>query len=301
MQLFSRALILLLSVVAVSSCQKEFTTDQIIDPPPVINNDSIYTKKIIALDSTKAAPFDTVYVVTNTFDSRKRLESSTVFYYYNSGAIDTTFSYLIATSFYNGNDSLISRAKTRLRDYDTYDGNRYFNYAAGTGILLSDSSLDTDLATGLQYVSLTKYNWTGNMLQRIQTDYDLPNNYIVKDTSNFTITKQNGNIIRQQDNYLYSTPNDVTCSYDSRPNPSYKSFFYLGNFGFLDIDGSDPNFYQQRNNLTEVVNVSTANPFHFKYFYKYNSRNYPTECAIQDVNGGALFLNINRIKYLYTN
>jgi hypothetical protein len=61
-------------------------------------------------------------------------------------------------------------------------------------------------------------------------------------------------------------------------------------------DDSDPTFYPQPNNITEINNNDGGqHTTHYKYIYQYNSSNYPTAVSLQNVAGGGLYKGINKM------
>ncbi|MFC4263971.1 hypothetical protein ACFOWM_13840 [Ferruginibacter yonginensis] len=286
------------------SCQNEFSiennTDNIQTSTP---NDSIYIKKLIALDTTKTAPFDTVYISTFNYDNFKRLEKYSFLEYNNLGFIDTTNFYYFNTRFYNSiNDTLPSKENFINKDnLNTSIGTRFFTYYSGTTLIQIDSSIETIQTQPLDiYTTVFKYFRFTNSIKIIQTNYfnTIPQSL---DSLNYVFTKQNGNIITQQES-IYGITNSYNCQYDTKNNPLSKSKLIF-NQGFLDLllTDTDPTFYNQPNNVTQINNIYGASNSNYKFIYKYNSLNYPSEVNLKNLSGGPLFKGINKIIYQYTN
>jgi hypothetical protein len=297
-----------LLTILLTSCQKEVSVDNGTTPTPT-TNDSIYIKKVIALDTTKNAPFDTVYVTTYSYDNLKRVISNFYFEYNNTGHIDTSNFYYNVGKYYTGTDTLPFREITFTKEGNYAIRNtNYLTYSNTTSALIKDSTIVIEQSiiptTSDTSIIVNKYVRQNNLIQRIEkTIY--PNSTPNIDTFVYSLMKQNGNITSQQDNYYGS--NTFTCSYDTKINPlarvnNYASFRH---FGFLDLKigdtDNDPTFYEQPNNVLEINNTSVGASNHYKYEYKYNTKNYPTEVTLKIISGGLFDKGINKIKYQYTN
>ena len=287
------------------SCQKEISeNDELIPTQPI--NDSIYISKVIALDTSKVAPFDTVYIAKYGYDNLKRVISYSYLTYNNTGAADSVYC-LLATKMFNGNDTIPYKQIAWFKETSNkWVDTSYYQYINGIS-LIYDSTIERTIEpqSADLFTFTEKYSHINNSLSRNISNYQ-NNIFTGSDVFTYNFITQNNNVINQQDN-AWGATNSFICTYDTKSNPfsrigtsSYSSAIFF-DMKIGDTD-ADPTFYEQKNNVTEITNTSLPSSIHYKFDYKYNSKNYPTEVAIQDMGSSNNFnLLINKIKFEYTN
>ncbi len=277
------------------SCQKEISVES--GNSPSIDS-AMQFNSIIALDTTKAAPFDTTYKLFATYDGQKRITATMMVEYNNTGAIVDTF--WIEKLLYSGNDTLPFKSTTMLDEGTVRLDTAYFAYAA-TGKLLYDSTNSKQMNPPQPDIETSVFRYT-HFANRIAVDEKSYINQTLNHQANYTIwaTWQNGNIVTQQDT---TTTNDVetfNVSYDTKPNPLYA---LRPNSPFVTY-GSDFLLFDTKNNVAEINNTlqypsSGGTSEHYKYFYTYNTQGYPAIARIQTLASNRTLI-INKIMYYYS-
>jgi len=298
-------LLLFWGIITLLSCKKE-TSLEIAPVTPEIVGDSIFISKLVALDTTKLAPFDTVYTSTFKYDNLKRVVTNSYFEYNNTGHKDTSSYYFITDKSYNGNDTLPFKQITSIKDGIKSLNVNFYSYETGTAIISTDSLISQDVYPfdPVIYTDVRNYNHIANPILSKRTVY-YNNVYSGSGTFMYNVTRKNGDIIDQQDN-AWGRNNNFSCAYDTKINPFSKAgTSSFGNPGFIDLVISDsdidPTNYEQPNNVIEINNISGTNKTHYIYNYRYNSKNYPVQVTLKNLNGTVLFKGINKITYSYTN
>lgn len=306
---------LVIILVSITSCQKQFTIDEEIQAAPPIA-DSIRLTRIIGFDTTKTTPFDTTFVYELTYDNLNRLKVATS-YGFELGFrnIDDTASFR-QTLVYTGNDSLPSSFS-----YDKY-GNQpnplsvaFFTYSNFDGRLTKDSGrykFQDAYQNVYVFDYLAKYNYSQNF---VSTFYQFFIDGILESertTKSYPIFN-NGNRVSLIDSssiiYPISYPTRVeqvvkkiTATYDSKRNP-IKLFFEDSDWlGFYD---NEYHLYPSNNNIleikvtTEYIGGSTFEEEDHKFFYKYNNNNLPTEAIITNAASFPAVGDVNKLKFFY--
>lgn len=122
------------------SGQKEFSSEngQTFNPISA-TSDSIFIGKVVALDTTKNAPYDTTYILNFVYDNSKRPVKVLGKYYDNQGPGVTNF-FSEYSYFYTGIDSLPYKAIYAFGDNSGTDTTlSYPSYITGTARLSKDS------------------------------------------------------------------------------------------------------------------------------------------------------------------
>ncbi|RZL29886.1 MAG: hypothetical protein EOP00_37180 [Pedobacter sp.] len=209
--------------ITLFSCQKEINSENEILPTP-LPSDSIYISKVIGLDTTKAAPLDTLYVANYIYDNLKRVVSYTYLTYGNTGMVDSVFC-LIVSKKYSGNDTLpVKQIAWTKETTNKWVDTSYFQYQTGTSAIIYDSTISKDIepqSTDI-YTSAEKYTHSTNAISRKISNY-LNNTFLSSDVFSYSFTKLNGNILTQQDDAWGST-NSFICTYDNKKNPFNEHF-----------------------------------------------------------------------------
>ncbi|MFC4263975.1 hypothetical protein ACFOWM_13880 [Ferruginibacter yonginensis] len=278
------------------SCQKENSIENGTNTIIVNTNADTLLKKFIVLDTTIAAPNDTVYKYTFAYDNLKRCTS-----YRASDGIDSFVIY----NFFNGSDPNI----THMKIYNLSSGDdstfNYFTYSQ-TGKILTDSIIE--------------YNPTGTAIFLLNYQNTTNQGGIITDISNgtqfeinkFSSLRDNGNIINIKDslfrlivtNYTLSVSANADISYDNKINPFYRivpkhlvnvllessSIFTFPPFQSLP---------QKNNILMETKIFSPQNSgldnYNNSLQYVYNSNNYPLIVRVRDLVNNKYYKGI----YIY--
>jgi hypothetical protein len=179
--------------------------------------------------------------------------------------------YITTDFFYNGSNALPYKTIELDQEGITYVDTSFYSY--NNGFVRLDSSINyrTD-NNELLFINVISFSVTGsNVFVRLKASYPA-STYL--DSAMLTITRQNGNIITQQD-----PDNTITYSmqlnYDAKVNPFYTAdipypIFYEHLFN---------SFGAQKNNKTEETDFTTltGTQSHVKYIYTYRNDGYPLE------------------------
>ncbi len=290
MKVLTGIIILALSVIGITSCQKEIDW--------ALNNrtqsDSTFLTKVITLDTTMPAGTDTVQKIFFTYDNARRL---TGLYTYLVGSTDTS----IYDFRYTGTDSIPYMTINKEIGYNgpgTYLIDSIFYYCTNT-IVTKDSSIQwvypgniydaTFTRTFVTSLPLTKvyfreYTYVGSILTLTNYDSALYNvNYISGNLS--SQTKIGGGAA------FY---NSVQASYDNKNNPLGKivKFRYscFENFNFNDWE------LQQNNPVQSQYQETSSFSGTDQYTYKYRVDGYPVSSTFFDSNG---LSGYNKVLYFY--
>jgi hypothetical protein len=264
MKIYFGGAIILLIAVFFSSCQKEIDwklTNK-------TQNDSIYLKQYIELDTTLPVGLDTSLKYIFTYDSQKRLKQWISIEYY-FGYINTV------ESFYNGNDtlpykivSLLDAGLQKIRDTT-------FLFFVN-GLVSYDSTIEYDITTSNQFMSTVavSYQQDGNNTFISCREFALPGAAPVISQWSGTVFKTylNGNIATQDDTSNYhigfTDRYHMEALYDNKINP------------FYNLQGALPVLqknYLQKNNAIEMISKNSlgVTEVHDFYGYTYRADGYP--------------------------
>ena len=280
------------------SCQKEISSPILTPIPPVVAGDSTLIRLIVGLDTTKSAPFDTVYKSTLYYDNLKRTSNYYLMDFNNTGVVVDTF---VNTKYlYAGTDTLPFKSTTITHDASIYMDTDYLTFSAPPRNLIYDSTLNKDTNPSYPDINgdVRKYSYHPNSISLSDLTYT---NGIYQGITTYSVwqTKSNGNVISQIDTLPYGVIENFSQTFDTKPNP-LNLHFQEPNLFF----GTDYLIVPSVNNCTEMNSTSTDNSGtvqvqHYKYFYSYNSLGYPIEARVLNV-GSTTPRPINKIKYFYT-
>ncbi len=272
------------------SCQKEISLENPGTLPPTAPADSVLLlKKFIILDTTQAAPADTMFIYNYSYDNLKRCTQITVNDYQNN-SIGYTYNY------YNGSDTLI--ASRRLINQVYADSLvQYFTYHSN-GQMLSDSILTYNPSL---VPSKYKYSIVGNTISSAISFSAQPfllGKYIIT-------TDSYGNVVQEKDSafqyvagtYSYSNHSNVSMTYDNHPCPFFNNYpKRLTGMEYEMAAIDDVPFYQflQKNNTKTRLAITLPLTTGFgnwsdSYQYSYNSNNYPVTVIYKDLAFGEIF------------
>jgi hypothetical protein len=304
--------ILIISTILIFSCKKQENVE-IVSPTDSTSNDNILVNRIIKLDTTKIAPLDTVQITNFTYDNLKRLIKIRITGYPVLNANNDTSYSNNATLLYNGNDTIPYKSLNQYQE-GLYKANvtAFFSISP---TLRYDSSIQVPLSpTFNNSTNVKKIVFNGNSANVYSKRYST--NSISADTIISTFTKQNGNYLTQNNIGVNTIGTNsivnFTAVYDNKNNPLMRLGFLLNNEINIYYYEVDPFAYGKNNNVTEINNTqinqnapsgTIPSRVNYKYFYTYDSNNYPTEVRIQKVNvvGTTISDKTNKIKYYYTN
>ncbi len=283
-------------VITILFCACGKDSNDILDPVAPVTNDSIYLSKVIALDTTKTAPFDTVYLAYYTYNNHKLL-SHDFFEFASTGAATESTS---NDFFYNGTDSMpFKLIQTELLPLPVETYTHFFTYQPGTRNHTEDSIVHENAET-----LVVKRIFTGDSFESY-TDLYTSSGQSHNGPFYTTIVKQNGNIVSQKDTINGIVAEQYTCSYDNHPNPFYNISWY-NNTRIPSIYKTGADCFGPVNNVTEIDITSGqfAGPpgFYSDYTYTwtYRSDGYPIKGILRD-NGSSSPDHLNKILYFYTN
>ena len=244
------------------SCQREIDWGI---PQNGDKNDGTVLSKYIEFDPSLPSAQDTTNVYTFTYDNSKRIKRI-----YLVGYVPGSAGYQITTDFfYNGTTSLPYKTIEVNQQATTYVDTSFYTF--NNGFVTFDSSVNYRADNNvLLFTDVVSFSVTANKVFVRFKESTSVSSY--QDSSTLTITRQNGNIIAQQDSTNAITDN-MQLNYDNKVNPLYN------------VDIHYPIVYQhlfnsfnaQRNNLSEALIFSKfINPkMRLQYVYTYRSDGYP--------------------------
>lgn len=253
-----------------ASCQKEIDW-RTPEKSPV--DDGRVLSKYVELDTTLPSGKDTTNVYTFTYDNVHRIKRIYQVQSFNgirTAEITTDF-------FYNGSETNPFKTIEVDKEAETYVDTSFYTYS--NGFVRSDSSVFYSL-TGNEFLFayVISFSVNGNSVFVKFKQSTVASSY--EDTATLTVTRQNGNIIKQQD--ADNTINySMDAKYDNKINPFYA------------IDIHYPIIYEhlfnafnaQKNNLIERTASTTLTGVesHLIYTYSYRNDGYPLTVNMQDL------------------
>lgn len=281
--------LLILSVFFFFSCQKE--VDWNINPRVVNGGDSVLISKLIELDTTLPAPFDSVYYDCFVYDQRNRI--TTIYSLERTGPVyDTLYRVQL---FYIGNDTLPYKGSFYDRNILAEDK---FNYYDISGRIIRDSIADYDPPFT---ADIKRYTYLSGKLL-INHSLRIPSLGIFDSSSYyFYQTRSGNNIVTQRDTVDFTTSGGglyvtvLNYQYDNHANPLKKNWYY---FPFYQFDEgilenfSDNNFLEVRSEKYDSF-TQTTDIYHSRFSYQYGSNNLPSVCRRTNLIDGSV------IKYIY--
>jgi hypothetical protein len=241
---------------------------------------AVLLSKFVELDTTQAAPNDTLEVDIYKYDNIHRwvFENDIDFNDGFPGIRDSAYEYT-NTNFYAGTATvpyLNISTESQSEVLQTTD-NDYLLSFSPQGLLLKDSVVETSPSYPL---TTTIYNntYSGSEFTQVSLNLSNPNNPSY-DTSKQT--KLNNNIITQVNQR--SDDDNFTASYDTHPSPFPDSYLvYLTSFAWIGTDNVD---FGQKNNLTQIQGLILG--LHYQYQYTYNANGYPATVIEYDLSSGS--------------
>lgn len=278
----------LMIFVMLQSCQKDFTIDNVatvITTPSLA--DTILLRKFILIDTTLAAPNDTLYTYSFAYDNLTRCTLLTA----RGIVFGNNVAYI--QNYYNGTDSLISKRK--IWQTNSPDSTIDFFIYSQVGKMLSDSILE------YSNIGLTNFNFDyqaitnqgGIIINKSNGQLFEKNNYLInRDNNDNIIYEKDSTFLYNGFSYAFLQTTTNTISYDNKICPFYKLFpkFLVQ----VQSEGSTssilPPFHNmpQKNNILVETNVVTptvqgVDNCNNTYQYSYNVNNYPVIVIVKDI------------------
>jgi hypothetical protein len=253
----------------VSSCQKEINWGV---SSGAVENGGTILSKYVELDTTLPSGQDTTSVYTFAYDNLKRIKRIYQVKNFQGSSI-----YYTTDFFYNGTDDLPYKTIELDKESETYVDTSFYTYS--NGLVRSDSSINYSLGSNeFLFTNVISFIVNGSSVFTKLKSFNSFSAY--EDSATLTITRQNGNIISQQDpdntiNY------SMQLTYDNKVNPLYKADIHYPIF----YEHLFNSFGAQKNNKTEKTDfwTSSGTQSHFKFFYTYRSDGYPLTVAKIDL------------------
>lgn len=291
MKVLTGIIILALSVIGITSCQREIDWE--------LNNstqsDSSYLSKYIILDTTLPVGSDTVSKAFLTYDNSKRLSR---LHAYNVGTIDS-FTYDFR---YSGSDSLPYLIVERGTGYNgpgtSYIDSFFLTYS--NGIVKGDSSIQWIYPSNTHDETFARaFSISGSVVRVYEREYGYISGVLTLfnfDSSFYNVGFSSGNLSALT---LLSGPTafyqSVQVTYDNKYNPLGKVI----KFRFNSFENEIFNEWNiQGNNPMQVQYQQVFNPMQTEqYTYIYRADGYPVSLTYFESLG---VTNYNKIIFIYT-
>ncbi len=274
-------------LISFTSCSKSENTSPV--PPPPVVFGTILTK-VYEVDTTKAAPADTINRWSFTYDNLNRLiiDSFTSLTTY-SGSIY----YIINKIEYTGTDTFAYRKTQRA-----FKGSNFMS-ADTVYYKFVNSRYDSDTMVfdyGLTFppgTARNKFTYSANVITRNFQNWVPQNSYTATEVQKIYLTIVNNNIIAQRDTIVSSvngfpqpTPTIFTTnvSYLSNPNPFYSltASYSNGYFRIPGIGNIANRSYAPRN----LISQQTSSYGSITYDYTFRSDGYPLIARVNNNQNG---------------
>jgi hypothetical protein len=262
-----------LSSLLFSSCQKEIHGDILQSP---VNNDGTVLSKYIELDTTFSSGQDTTSIYTFSYDNQKRIKQ--IYQVKKFPGFPGALAYYITTDFfYSGGNTLPYKTIELDKEGITYVDTSFYTY--NNEFVSTDSSVNYRADNNeLLFTNVTSFSVTGNnVFVKLK---ELNGVSLYQDSATLTITRQNGNIITQQDPDNTITYN-MQLNYDNKVNPFYNADIHYP----IIYEHLFNSFNAQKNNTTEAISSTklSGTKSQIKYIYTYRIDDYPLEVRKFDV------------------
>jgi len=268
------------------SCQKEVEGTL----PGLVQGDSTFLDKVIALDTTLPSGLDTTSKMTFTYDNAKRVIKVSEIYGGNSGSS-------IADFYFNGTDSIPYKKISREIYTGIYDYTDTSFYVYSNGVVSKDSTITHDNTNGVIGAAVVIYTVNGSNINKVIREYNFNGGvFVLSNTSNSTITVSisGGNIVTQTLVTGMNAFQSVQATYDNKPNPLYRIF----SVHYPELD--TPTWIAwllQKNNPSNVQFQEMGGPSETEsYIYSYRLDGYPTKFVYSSTTGVAAS---NKILFYY--
>lgn len=265
------------------SCQKEVNLETGTTPTLTPSDTTLLLKMFIVLDTTLAAPNDTVYKYTFFYDNLNRCTSYR--------ATDGNDSFAVLNN-YNASDSFIANRK--IYDFSSGDSTLHYLTYSPVGKILSDSIKEFSLSPTnflLEYQNTSNQNGIITVKSNgIQFEY---NRFLTsRDNNSNLLNVKDSLFILSGTSYLLTETANSNITYDTKINPFYKivpNFLINAQLESSTIFTFIPfqSLPQKNNILSETKFFNPQTPgldnFNNSFEYVYNSNNYPTLVRVSDL------------------
>ncbi len=289
-------------IISIISCRKDNSSSQ--QNNPNTGNDTLLSK-FIELDTTQAAPYDTIVITSYKYDNLNRIITIADLYYDNGFPSITNSD--VSNYYYNGADTIAYKMIKISEDDGGGPGSTV--YSDTTYFLSSSKDSSTTTAT-TNGVSTTEAGFTytiedignGTFIQTINSP-GIPSH---PDT--VSQTTANGFVISQVDNTFTATSypaqyptHNLVFSFDNHPNPFYKIYHgILKEPVIYDYNQAEVGSSAQKNNYTQISSEPNypllSEESKFQYSYKANG--YPATIVEYDWTSGPPIFSFKGI-YIY--
>ena len=261
--------------IAFLSCENETGSDPL--PPP---GQAPLVLRVVAIDTTLAAPLDTLEKATFTYDNLKRITES---YYVELDASGNTTYFSRLKYFYNGSDTFASKTV----EFEPNDTSTKFYFFANGRLVMDSSAVDP---VNNNY-STTHYTYSGNMVLVESNGYHPSIGISTSQRKVYQTFDSNGDIVHQVDSNSYSRPgsptslsrNEHIITYISNPNPFVKVSDpirrpYLWDDSGLGSSKTSPRFLisQTREIYDDISPTPSHNEHTRNYTYEFRSDGLPS-------------------------
>jgi len=278
---------IIISTLLITGCKKSSADNEnILNPPPPTSGPGTTLAAVYFIDSTLAAPHDTVGIYKVSYDAFNRTSAVVELDYKPNG--DTAY-YTIQTLTYNGADTNAARRTKYSKSFSSATPSisrdtSFYIFSNGKCVY------DSNAKSGSYF--LEKYAYSGNNVLRSGGSLAYGNQTVHQSTIYQTLV--NGNISYQVDTLVTRVNNvvnpaffnyqrmEISASYTSNPNPFYqatKSFLRPFSYDDLGIASGAP----PKNLITQIHgemklwgNGVSGNHIHdVNYTYVFRADGYP--------------------------
>ena len=280
---------LFVALIIFSSCQREIESSF---ERTTNNNDSIYLKEFVELDTTLAPGSDTVARARFFYDTEKRVTMYTDEDYRWGPQFTEVTRY-----FYNGSDTLPYKAVVNYSDFVNDYSDTIFLFYNGV-VVAKDSTITHDITNNVFWgtaVIVFTPNGNNTFIQSRAYNNPQPSSPDFQWSGMIMQTRVNGNITQQDDtttaSVVYTDRLHHQVSYDNKINPIYRTQIH-----YPIINGYK---HQHKNNTIEARAWDIPGQFedHDRYDYIYRSDGYPLSVTITNVLNPA---SKSKAVYIYT-
>ena len=290
MKRFFGALMVILLVVFFSSCQREIDWEL----ENQLESDSTLLNKLVLLDTTLSAPFDSIEYLIAKYDLKKR--PIEVQYLIRNGLIlDTGY---IINNYFSGNDTMPYKAI--VTDHQMDVSTTSFLIYNSSGKLIADSSIERFF--GDSAIITNKYIYQSSRLC-VEYNYRNSNGLSSSGTNCFYQTFTGSNLLEQKDTsdltgigYAIS----LLYQFNNTLNPLRKlgfgqNLYYHGEETLIE-NTSKYNFLDIYTKREELNPPSIIDIDHYRYSYQYNNYGLPTVAWEREVDNGT----VDKYVFFYT-
>ncbi len=288
-------------VIAFYSCTKEHSFELGTSTPsnPSVVTSNVRLVKFFEIDTTRIAPFDTVYKELYTYDSQNRIIKKVELEFRPNGDSNAMYT---TNYVYNAADTmahkLFSISKYFSVPADITNYTTFYNY-------VNNKIVKDSLISSSGYYVSQNYSYNTNFIGRTYSQEDTVSGFSQRGTSKIYLTKNGNNITAQIDTSKFIStlfPLDTgyarfsaTVSYINNPNPLYtianasRRNFFSDDLGLGGDAAPEKLISQQEFSITEWTNngpLSSLTNVQINYTYNFRSDGYPSNGTMLRVSNG---------------